>query len=224
LSLCNKIKSIPLKSRVFSFKTKDITINYTDSIDSIVNEMTQEEFGEDERFPYYITIWDSGPVLATWLIENIENIDTMTILELGSGTGVTGVALATAGCRLIFTDYEEYSVELCARNAIQNGIKNYDCLTADWRNFPDIDEKIDMVVCSDVLYEEKQVIPLYSVIKKYLKLNTAVYISDPQRGHINTFIDLLQKDNFSVKPVYQKINGVTPFKTITIYEIKNIPA
>lgn len=219
MSLSEKIEKLKLKSKVFELNTRDIIINYSDNLDGLFDEMTDEDFGEDERFPYYINIWESGPVLSKWLLENVDNLDKMTAIELGSGTGVAGIALATSGCRVIFTDYEEYSVKLCRRNAEQNGITNSSYLVADWRKFPEINEKINIVLCSDLLYENKQVIPLFSVTKSFIKKGSTVYISDPGRGHIETYISLMNQDGMKTELLHEEKNPFTSLRNIKIYKI-----
>ncbi len=208
---------VTLSRKTFRLVTRDIEIYHADSIDEIVDRIPEEEFIKDERFPYFFAIWDSGVVLANVMLESVYGIEKKTILELGAGTGITGVSLATGGARVIFTDYEEFSLELCARNCVANGIENYDVQLADWREFPTIDEPIDIVVAADVLYEKKQVEPLYQTVKSYLDKGTPVYLADPNRGHIKAFLELVRQGDYNIKTL---TDGDSKFGRVNIYQIE----
>lgn len=219
MRLPDKYHQLELKNRIIRTKLRDIIIHYTDNIDSIVDSMSADDFGDDERFPYFLNIWDSGPVLSEYIIQSYEDLKGKTVLELGSGTGVAGVVIATSGCRIIFSDYEEYSLELCRKNAVANGIKDFKTILGDWREFPDLSEKIDIVVCSDVLYEKKQVIPLSNIVKRFVLTGSTAYISDPGRGHIENFLDILKGADLKTELVYEHKNQVTDLRNIKVYKI-----
>lgn len=197
--------AVKLKSKNFRCKNKYFRIDYSDDLDAMINQMTNEQFEEDERFPYFFTVWDSGILLAQHIIGNSTDLHEKTILELGAGTGVCGIALAVnENCRVIFTDYEEYSCRLCRHNCEVNNLHNFDTITADWRNFPDIKENIDIVVCSDVLYEKKQVIPLFNVLNTFLQKKIPVYLADPGRAYINDFLALVKNAGYSIQTSLEK--------------------
>lgn len=192
--------NVKLKSKEFYCGNKSFRIDYSDDLDAIIDQMSNEQFEQDERFPYFFAVWDSGILLAEHIIDSCANLQGKTILELGAGTGVCGIALAAnENCRVIFTDYEEYSCRLCRHNCEINNLHNFDIIAADWRKFPDIKENIDIVVCSDVLYEKKQVIPLFNVLDKFLQNKIPVYLADPGRTYINNFLQLVKDAGYSIK-------------------------
>lgn len=86
--------NVKLKSKEFRCGNKSFRIDYSDDLDAIINQMTNEQFEEDERFPYFFAVWDSGILLAENIISTSPNLSGKTILELGAGTGVCGIALA----------------------------------------------------------------------------------------------------------------------------------
>lgn len=202
MNLNELFEQVRLKKCVLRCAKRDILMNYTDSLDEIVEHIEEKDFKEDERFPYFFRIWEAGVALADFLLHSSLDLSAKTILELGSGTGVTGVALATSGCRIIFSDYEPHALKLCERNCSDNGITNFTSILGDWRNFPEISEKVDLVICSDVLYEKKQVLPLFRTVKPFLWKGIPLYISDPNRGHIETFLRLLEDSHFFIQQVY----------------------
>jgi predicted nicotinamide N-methyase len=52
-------------------------------------------------------MWDSSLVLVDFLFRNAGTVRGRQVIELGSGTGVAGIAVATLGCsEMILTDLE----------------------------------------------------------------------------------------------------------------------
>ncbi len=191
---------VKLKSKQFCCGDKTFKIDYSDDLDAIIDQMTNEQFEKDERFPYFFAIWDSGVLLAEYILRNLKSLKGKTVLELGAGTGISGIALGlNSDCRVIFTDYEEYSCRLCRHNCEINDLHDFDTIAADWRDFPEIDENIDIVICSDVLYEKKQVLPLFNVLNNFLQKGLPVYLADPGRAYIGQFLQLVKDNGYSIK-------------------------
>lgn len=215
--------NVKLKSKQFCCGNKNFKIDYSDDLDAIIDQMTNEQFEEDERFPYFFAVWDSGVLLAEYLINNSLSLQGKTVLELGAGTGVTGIALAmNVDCRVIFTDYEEFSCQLCHHNCEINNLNNFATLVADWRDFPEIEENIDVVICSDVLYEKKQVAPLFNVLNAFLQKKIPVYLADPGRAYINDFLSLVKDAGYSIKASKEKDMKENKLLSATnVYVIEN---
>jgi predicted nicotinamide N-methyase len=215
--------NVKLKSKQLSCGNKKFKIDYSDDLDSIIDQMTNEQFEKDERFPYFFAILDSGVLLAEHILNDIPALQEKTILELGAGTGISGIALAiNSNCRVIFTDYEEYSCQLCKHNCEINNLENFDTLIADWRDFPEIKENIDIVICSDVLYEKKQVIPLFNVLNTFLQKKIPVYLADPGRTYINDFLTLMKNAGYSIKSsIVKDSKNNNLLSSTNVYLIKN---
>jgi predicted nicotinamide N-methyase len=215
--------NVKLKSKQLSCGNKKFKIDYSDDLDSIIDQMTNEQFEKDERFPYFFAIWDSGVLLAEHILNDIPALQEKTILELGAGTGISGIALAiNSNCRVIFTDYEEYSCRLCRHNCEINNLHNFDTVTADWRDFPEINENIDIVICSDVLYEKKQVAPLFNVLNSFLQRKIPVYLADPGRAYIGQFLQLVKDSGYSIKASKEKdVKENKLLSETNIYVIEN---
>lgn len=200
----------------------EVELYQTASLDSIVDGMTEEEFGPDERFPYFLTTWDSGLELARYLIEEQKTVPLAgkTVLELGSGTGISGIFAAKLGAKVIFSDYEEESLRLCESNALLNKIENYQLLTADWREFPSLNSQPDLVIGSDLLYEERQCQPLFETAASFIEKGIEFYLSDPGRDYIDKFLDLCRKRTFRLDTMKEYKNPVSKARNVKVYRIK----
>ncbi|XP_013922732.1 PREDICTED: protein-lysine N-methyltransferase EEF2KMT [Thamnophis sirtalis] len=71
-----------------------------------------------------LVTWDAGLYLAEWALENSEVFRNRRILELGSGTGLTGIAICKAfrPREYIFSDHHEGVLQQLSENIHLNGL------------------------------------------------------------------------------------------------------
>ena len=93
------------------------------------------------------TVWRGGERLVELLQSKRELVAGKRIVELGSGTGIAGLACAALGAgRVVLTDLAE-NLPLLERNAARNGL-DVSVAAFDW-NAPDtLGEKFDVVLGS----------------------------------------------------------------------------
>lgn len=72
-------------------------------------------------------MWESGITIARYLYHNRERFAGKTLLDLGSGTGIAGLASLkfTEGTSVIMTDYTEEILALLRENA--SSLAGKDC-------------------------------------------------------------------------------------------------
>ncbi|XP_028562353.2 protein-lysine N-methyltransferase EEF2KMT isoform X1 [Podarcis muralis] len=71
-----------------------------------------------------LVTWDAGLYLAEWALENSAVFCNRSVLELGSGTGLTGIAISKA-CRprtYTFSDHHECVLQQLSENIRLNGL------------------------------------------------------------------------------------------------------
>ena len=99
--------------------------------------------------PYWSFCWASGQALGAYILKQKELIIGKKILDFGSGSGVVAIASARAGAqKVIACDSDYHAIEAIKSNAILNRvvIETIGCLN-------DLDEKLDIVLVSDLLYD-----------------------------------------------------------------------
>lgn len=105
---------------------------------------------------------------AFFFIEALARIDYMkglfrgkSVLELGCGSGVSGLALLLTGqnnspSSLLFTDSDPASLELCERNCKSNLLPDndrYSIAKLTWGDDSHLECSFDVVLATDVLYD-----------------------------------------------------------------------
>ncbi|MCU0627059.1 MAG: methyltransferase domain-containing protein, partial [Gemmatimonadaceae bacterium] len=113
--------------------------------------ITEADYVQDERLPYWADIWPSAVVLARFL-RGLRGAGR-TLLELGCGAGVVASAAARAGFAVTATDYYDDAPRFARVNAWHNAQVDIAAQHADWTAWPVELTDFDLVVASDVLYE-----------------------------------------------------------------------
>uniref|UniRef100_A0A8C6IA59 Eukaryotic elongation factor 2 lysine methyltransferase n=1 Tax=Mus spicilegus TaxID=10103 RepID=A0A8C6IA59_MUSSI len=129
-----------------------------------------------------LVTWDAALYLAEWAIENPAAFTDRTILELGSGTGLTGLAICKACCprAYIFSDCHAQVLEQLRGNVLLNGFSLEPHTPIDAGSSKvtvaqlDWDEvtasqlsafQADVVIAADVLYCWEMTLSLVRVLK-----------------------------------------------------------
>ncbi len=101
------------------------TLLRPESLDVLWEAMTEEEFTEDERLPYWVELWPASLVLAEWLTLNRDRIRDRVCLDVGCGLGFTALVASRLGARVVGMDYEVYERYLVLKADIDALVLKY---------------------------------------------------------------------------------------------------
>ncbi len=156
--------TVPVGAQTFSLLTVRDTNRLVDAIDP-------EAFAADERLPYWGELWTSAIALAEWCLRTPWEPGA-SVLELGCGLGLVGIAAAGAGAHVTMTDYEEDALRFARCNAARNlpaeVVRERLCFTLlDWRT-PPLGKTYDVILGADIVYERRFFLPLLSLFDRLL--------------------------------------------------------
>jgi predicted nicotinamide N-methyase len=140
-------------------------------------------YAADEYVPYWPTLWPSARMLAKAVLAEDWSAfgPAPEVLEIGCGLGLAGVACLARGLRVTFSDVDETAVAFALRNAKLNGFtKGYRGMPLDFRSPPE-GERFDVLLGSDLMYEERLVDPLVTLLDAVLAPTGVCLIADPDR-------------------------------------------
>uniref|UniRef100_A0A8C0DZ68 FAM86 N-terminal domain-containing protein n=1 Tax=Balaenoptera musculus TaxID=9771 RepID=A0A8C0DZ68_BALMU len=130
-----------------------------------------------------LVTWNAALYLAEWAMENPAGFAHRTVLELGSGAGLTGLAICKM-CRpraYVFSDCHSHVLEQLQGNVLLNGLSLEPNVTADAESprvtVARVDWDVvtapqlaafqpDIVIAADVLYCPETVLSLVGVLQK----------------------------------------------------------
>lgn len=195
--------------RAFSFTSVRDSYALLDRIDP-------QEFLKDEQMPYWAEIWPSALALCDFLSESVPLSGTRAV-EIGAGTGIVSVAAAALGASVLATDYSTEALRFIRCNALKNGV-SLEVGQLDWRNIR-LEERFDMLLAADVLYERVNLFPVLLSIDRLLKPGGCAYIADPRRRLAEQFLELAAENGFSVKAHPREHRGEGKPVAVNIYRL-----
>ncbi|MBW4487859.1 MAG: methyltransferase domain-containing protein [Trichocoleus desertorum ATA4-8-CV12] len=164
----------------------------------LLDKIDPDDFQKDERMPYWAEIWPASIALAEFVLTHAR-FRQARCLELGSGVGVVSVAGAIAGAQMLTTDYFVEALDFAQLNASANQVTIKTQLL-DWREIT-LTQQFDYILAADVLYEERNHLPILQAIAQLLALGGTAYISDPQRTIAKKFIELATEHGFKLETI-----------------------
>lgn len=195
------LSGVPLGTFEFAIAGRTWTIQAARDHDSLL--AASERF---TPFPYGLLLWESAPVLARWLAEQPLVVRGRRVLELGAGTGLAGLVARHLGAAVVQTDHSPEALQLCQRNARANGIEDVRVVLADWTRW-ELDERFDVILGADVLYDPAIVPPLMEVLEKSLAGGGTIVLTDPRRAKATEAMARLRAGGWTL--VAEDIGGVT---------------
>lgn len=146
--------------------------------------------------PYWATPWASGIAAAESVVADPTPFTGRRVIELGCGLGVTAMALAAVGARLVLVDVWPEALAFARFNALNQGGPGTRVrpLLADWRTAAGADLLLrsgpfDAVVAADVLYEADDVAPLFDLLPRLVRPGGVAWLAEPGRTTSRLFVD-----------------------------------
>ena len=175
---------------------RELLIALPDDPESLIDE---ERFEEDEFMPYWAELWPSGVALAGYV--GTLDLAGLRVLELGCGLALPSFAAALVGADAVATDWAHEAVSLVERNAETNGLR-IAAAVVDWRAPPPPGiSGFDVVLAADVLYEERNAVPLLAMLAAATSGQGTVLIADPGRRYATGFFERAGAGGWSIEPV-----------------------
>jgi predicted nicotinamide N-methyase len=150
--------------------------------------LDEHAFEEEELLPYWAEVWPSSIALARAVTGRA--LGGRRVLELGCGLGLPSVVAALGGGRVLATDWSEEAVRAAARNAEAN-----DTAVATARVAWNAPARLldgapwDLVLASDVLYEQRMVDALLALLPRLVDHRGQVWLADPGRVPAGRFLE-----------------------------------
>ena len=160
-----------------------------------------------------LSLWEASFFLADYLIANAQIVRGKRVLELGSGLGFLSLVCSHLGAKKVLaTDYHHDVLEMLDTNMKLNPSLsgNITVSNLDWNNPSTLDSSVDLVICSDVVYDPDLISPLVKTIETILLLpenrNTVVHVCSTIRN-METFSLFMQELDRSLVLMVSPIKG-----------------
>ena len=131
--------------------------------------------------PYWAFAWAGGQAMARYLLDNREIAAGKRVLDLGSGSGLVGIAALKCGAGAVTAaDTDRLAMAAAGLNAQLNGVK-LGCTADDLLDGPNLGW--DLVVAGDVFFEQPMAGRMETWLR-HLACTATVLIGDPGRTYL----------------------------------------
>ncbi|MCM2681127.1 class I SAM-dependent methyltransferase [Echinimonas agarilytica] len=134
-------------------------------------------------WPIFGILWPSSLVLAHHILDYDTN--TKRILEVGCGTALSSLLLNRKQADITATDHHPETQHFLDRNTTLNGDCPIPFERTGWADDNDSLGRFDLIIGSDLLYEDEHIELLAEFIGSHSKPQCEVIIVDPGRGRKN---------------------------------------
>ncbi|MGK2935531.1 MAG: class I SAM-dependent methyltransferase, partial [Gemmatimonadaceae bacterium] len=171
-----------LIEEVITVGDREFTIVRPRSAEDLISE---EDFADDERLPYWADIWPSSLILAEHVLANP---GSGAAVELGCGVGLVTCAALLSGFDVEATDYYTDALAFTKLNSRVNTGREPAVRHLDWRRLPDDAREVPLIFASDVLYEQPYAAAVAEVLKRLLSEDGRAVVADPGRMAVTDFL------------------------------------
>lgn len=159
---------------------------------------TVAAFAQDEYMPYWCDLWPASRMLAKALLQQ-ELPAHQSVLELGCGLGMAGIAALARGCHVVFSDYDATALRFAAANALHHQFDQFELLPLNWCQPPE--RTFDWIIAADLLYEVRSVVPVAECLAKMLAPYGVVWITDQDRSPAPVWKKSLEERGWSYRMI-----------------------
>lgn len=146
-------------------------------------------------WPIFGVVWPSSIVLAHALTGY--TFENKRILEVGCGLALSSLLLNKLGHDITATDYHPEANVFLKRNTRLNNSPEIPFERVSWADQNDNLGLFDVIIGSDLLYEDEHVELLTNFISSHCHINSEVIMVDPGRGRKARLIKRLEQLGFT---------------------------
>jgi len=132
-------------------------------------------------WPLFGIVWPSGEVLAHHMLDY--EIAGKRILEVGCGIGLSSLVLNQRRADITATDYHPEAGRFLSENVRINQGQVIPFVRTGWGDDDQLLGEFDLIIGSDLLYEQAHAELLSRFIDRHADLHCAVVLVDPGRGN-----------------------------------------
>ncbi len=189
------------------------------NLEELWNRLDTDDFGPDERIPYWVELWPSSYALAEWLEQNRDAIKGAVCLDVGCGLGLSACVAASHGAGMIGLDYMAEALRYAGVNARANAVAPPLWVQMDWRCPAIRPQSIDLIWGADIFYEKRFAEPLIALFTEALAPGGRVWLAEPERSVSSAAWEMLCASGWSLCQVSKSaVPTEGYFVNITLWE------
>jgi len=200
-------------TEIFPVKIKghDLRFYKPQSIDRFINP---EDLMDD--FPLWAKIWEASVVLTQYMAD-LPVDPHRRVLELGAGLGVAGISAAALGHNVTLTEHNPDALNFLRANAAINHCKNATIQKLDWFE-PQLEGHFDVIIGSEIVYQERAVDALGHLFQKYLAPQGKVVLSERVRATGASFFEKMSP-RYNIQAQKRILRSKEKAETVVLFKL-----
>ncbi len=146
-------------------------------------------------WPIFGIVWPAGIIMARFLVDY--NYQNKRILEVGCGIGLSSLLLNHQLADITATDYHPEVETFLDKNTLLNGDEKIPFVRTDWKDINLELGLFDLIIASDLLYEDEHAGLLAEFISRHAYHHCDVIMVDAGRGRHGKFRKKMSSNGFS---------------------------
>jgi predicted nicotinamide N-methyase len=147
--------------------------------------------------PYWALPWIGARAIAALLLDS-PPAARASVLEIGCGLGLAGVAAGLGGASVLFSDYVPAALEFASANAELNGLPSFETGLIDFTR-DRLSRRFDLVVAADVVYEPASYEPLVAFLDEHVVAEGGrVLLTESLRADAKRVLAMLAERGFAL--------------------------
>ncbi len=211
----------PVKNTQITLEDRIIQLTIVEEPDCYLEQLSKED-GEGRLYlPYWTYLWESSIGLAQHILQFLSEISNKSILEIGCGYGLAGIAANQVGAKVVFTDFEHDALSFARHNVQLNVGMSTDFVQMDW-SAPCFQNNFDVILGADVIYEEQNWDPIIDLLASLLAPKGIAIFAEPNRNNADGFIECIRERGFSIEKSTCTVLLEQNTTEINIFEVKRV--
>lgn len=161
-------------------------------VDRLEEHVDSQALLHSERVPeppYWALVWIGARALAAHLLNNPPAAQAR-VLDLGCGLGLSGIAAASNGARVVFGDYAPECLPFVEASLAAHGIPNAELRLLDFTK-DHLGERFDLIVAADIVYDPASYEPLAAFLDEHLGEGGEILLTESLRADAKVFLATL---------------------------------
>ena len=210
-------------------QVNDLTIPFVQILDPdrVLDQVAEQEDrlerltgrraeGDHLHLPYWAELWDSALGIGQLLVRRRAEFHGRQAMDLGCGMGLAGTVAARIGMRVLFADLEPPALLFAQLNSLPDAAR-VRTRRLNWQT-DRLDERFDLILGADILYERKQWDFLEPFWRAHLARGGTVLLGEPGRQTGEMFIDWITPRGWSLQQHSETVS--TRATPIRIFELR----
>ncbi|KAI3414633.1 uncharacterized protein J3R85_016048 [Psidium guajava] len=129
-------------------------------------------------------VWPGAMLLNEYLVKNVDLLRGCSVIELGSGVGITGILCSRFCCEVVLTDHNDEVLKILQKNIeLHSSSESYHNCTGlvaeklEWGNVDQIEHILgshsagfDLILGADICFQQASIPSLFKTVKLLLQI------------------------------------------------------